>query len=216
MRTAALVAVLTLGGCAGDAVGPTGPEGPRGPMGLRGVDGAPGEPGPAGKQGAPGPAGKDAPASSAYRPKFWARCIVALDLISAQPMLSRTADGTAETALDYAFLVFTNHDLEVQCTAAIGSAQEGGSSIYYPSVTVGANTGGCGASADYPSSNMPGTVGSWYFELIKGSGPQATYKDPDNPLGLNGFSRRFLDSDCNANVMDDAGNWQPVAVSAAF
>lgn len=209
-------------GCASDgAQGSIGAQGPRGPMGLAGPPGATGATGPAGadgKQGSPGKDGKDATgaiASKQYRPLFWAACSRTIDLISVNgSQLTLDHDGLQETLLEYAFLLYTNKDLEVQCTAAIGTAQEGGASNYYPSVVVGAREGGCAASADYPSGGTNG--GFWKFTLITGQGPRATYADADNPLGLNGHAETFNDSDCHANEMDDSGAWNEVALSSVF
>jgi hypothetical protein len=202
------------------STGPSGPEGPTGPVGPQGKAGPEGQ---TGSQGPAGPAGSTGTASSAagsvalepYEPSFWVGCAAALDIIgpdgNAQP--SRTTDGLEETALAYTVLIYTNGDVEVQCSATIGTAQSGAGGGYLPSVTTGASTGGCLASADYPPT---GTQGGFY-KFTATNGPSATYNDPDNPLGLNLFKYTFADADCNSNIFSgEAGEWTQTTLSAVF
>lgn len=194
--------MLILAACVGDA----GPAGLTGPVGARGLAG------PIGPMGAPGAPGKDAP-QGAYRPLFWTRCLALLDLIGT----NGARDGVTETSLDYAALLYSNRDLEVQCTAAIGSAQEGGQSSYYPAkVTNGASDGRCVASAEYEDGGPGKSAGGWFFELVARSGPRATYKDSDNPFGLDGFVRVFTSDECAAYEMSTDGEWTTVPLSAVF
>jgi hypothetical protein len=176
-----------------------------------------------GVMGLMGAPGKDAPpaAAAGYRPRFWGSCSVSLDLLSlpagaGRPI--RAADGAGESGLDYTFMLYTNADVEVQCGATIGSAQAGSAGKYYPAITVGSQDGTCLASVDYPETPevVPGTVGLWRFKLVKGSGPRATYEDPDDPLGLNGFTQPFTDNDCNAYTLEQSGQWQDVSLSVVF
>lgn len=180
-----------------------------GPAGPSGFPGARGLPGPIGPMGAPG---RDAPPTTVYRPLFWTRCVALLDLIG-----TSGRDGITETGLDYAFLLYSNGDLEVQCTAAIGSAQEGGQSAYYPAkVTRGSLDGRCRATADYQENGPSMNVGAWYFEVVTQRVPRATYDDPDDPFGFDGLVREFTESECAAYEMNTAGEWTPVPVTAAF
>jgi hypothetical protein len=218
MRLLRLTLIAILAACGGEgAPGLMGAKGDRGPMGLEGPMGPMGLQGPAGPMGAIGAPGKDAAgAASGYRPLFWVQCDKAIDLISVQNgALALTQDGLTETELEYVALVYTNHDVEVQCQAAIGSAQAGGSGHYYPSVVNGAQSGGCLASADYPSPNGL-NAGYFRFEVITGEGPRATYVDPDNPLGLDGHIERMTDANCKADEMDASGSWRQVLLSDAL
>ena len=197
---------LILVGCEGER-GPSGVIGPRGPEGLQG---------PVGGQGPAGPPGKDGmlPEGGTYRPRYWVSCNASLDLISfnstGQPQ--RLADGMSETLLVYNVLLYTNGDVEVSCTAGIGSAQSGTISDYFPAVTNGASTGLCIAPADYP----PFGTQAGFWQLQTSSGPHAQYMDADNPLGLNGFSHSFTESECNSDVLGDDGKWTHVTLSDVF
>lgn len=200
------VVLLAVFGC-GD---PTpGAEGPTGQAGLRGPAG------PMGERGEIGEPGKDAPSASAYRPLYWVACVATLDLIrSGASDLERGADGIGETALQHSLLLYTDHDVEVQCSAAIGRAQSSSLAIYYPSITVGAKSALCNVNADYPA-GTGNTVGYWSFSVENG-GPQATYKDPDNPLDLDGYVYKFAESDCSSDTLDDDGVWSRVTLSDVF
>jgi hypothetical protein len=197
MRTAGAAFICLLAGCVG-ADGVQGLDGIRGPMG------------PMGERGAAGPA------STGYRPVYWASCGATLDLLRLGAAgLERGADGKQETSLNYALLVFNNGDAEVQCTAGIGSAQNGSASTYYPSTTKGSSSGLCIAIADIAAG--PNTeAGYWSFDVVAGSGPRAAYNDPDNPLGLNGYSYKYSESDCKAQMMNDAGKWTLVTLADVF
>jgi hypothetical protein len=160
-----------------------------------------------GERGAPGPAG------SSYRPVFWVSCDAKLDIIRAGASgPERAPDGMAETGLEYTVVVYSNADLEVQCGANIGSAQSGASSEYYPAITKGASTGVCLVNADFP----PGpVVGYWSF-AIEAALPHAAYVDPDNPLGLNGYSYSFSETDCHADMLGDNAKWTQVTLADVF
>lgn len=205
-RASVVAMVCLVVGCAGD-VGPAGPIGPMGAMGRNGLPGADGKDGAAGPTG---PAGKD---GGSWRPKGWFRCIATLDLLAPGPNGSiRGTDGRAETALDYAVVKFTNGDVEVQCTAGIGSAQDGTGSAYYPAPVNGAKTRYCSAAADYIDV-MPGTEAG-YYAFSSDSKPRATYNDSDNPLGLDRNFYEFDErDDCTAGVMDSSGNWSDSSVA---
>jgi len=195
MRTLWLSCLLLISAC----YGPTGAPGLEGRQGPRGDEGPPG------------------PAGSGYRPVFWVRCIATLDLIRVGASgVERAQDGLAETSLNYALLVYSNGDAEVQCTAAIGAAQNGSTSSYFPSGTTGASTGTCIASADF----VVGTdvdAGFWSFDVNAAAAcPRAAYHDADNPLGFNGYSYNYSESDCRAKMMSDAGKWTDVMLADVF
>lgn len=218
MRQYVSTLLLVAIGCSGE-VGPEGADGPRGSAGPSGAVGPVGPVGPMGLMGATGAPGKDAvtpPAAAAYRPKFFGQCATTLDLITGPP-LARGADGVGETLLQYSFLLYTNGDLEVQCRAAIGSAQEGSDSAYYPNVVAGSHSGACVANSDYAASTdpVPSTVGTWGFDL-DAAGPRAVYEDPDNPLGFDGLTQVFEEDSCHTFALEASGQWTNVALSAAF
>lgn len=196
MRTAWWGVVLAvLGACAGGEPGPQGLRGPAGPMGERGPTG---------------------PAGGSYRPVYWVSCLATLDLLRLGAAgAERGADGTRETSLNYALIVYSNGDAEAQCSAAIGSSQDGSSSAYYPSSTKGAASGLCIASADFGSVPV-GEVGFWSFDVATAACPRAAYVDADNPLGLNGYSYKYSESDCTAKMMNAGGEWTPVTLSDVF
>ena len=176
--------------------GPAGPEGPEGPQGLRGV---------AGPAGPAGPQGKDA-AGGGYRPTAWTGCTLALDLISINSGGLGT-DGVTETLLTYTFTRYVNNDLDVDCTASLGSAESAPGGSFYPAPTKGANTGGCAAAVDYPPfPPAPSNVGTWNFEF-SGTGIRATYKDDDAGHPLNGRSFTFGENDCHCYQMNDSLRW---------
>lgn len=163
-----------------------------------------------------GPAGAAAGsgASVAYRPHYWVGCATALDLISPSSSGSvRGTDGIAESGLNYSVIIYSNHDVDATCGAGLGAAQSDGLAQYYPSNIPGAKTGFCAASIDYPPIGM--VAGFWDFE-IDDNGPHATYVDPDNPLGLNGFSYRFTQNECNANVLGNDATWTKVTLADVF
>lgn len=199
-----VAAVLCLASCYGPA-GPPGPEGKQGPRGVEGITGKDGQQGPPGKDG------------GGYRPVYWVGCSATLDLIRVGTAgVERAQDGLQETALYYTLLVYTNGDAEVECTAAIGSAQNGSSSRYYPSSTKGAQTGACVADADFPG-GPDLENGLWMFDVDAAAAcPRAAYSDPDNPLGLNGYSYKYSESDCHAQMMSDAGKWTSVTLADVF
>lgn len=227
MRLISLVLMLCVSGCAGSggadgADGMTGPRGATGMQGEAGPAGPRGDTGPAGPMGEMGAPGKSATAADGgmgYEPSFSGRCISALDLVSVDGSgnLSRTPDGTTETALDYAFVIYSNNDVEVQCDVSLGSAQDGTGSDYYPSVTNGAQSAACIAHADYPSSGK-GEVGYWTLDLLGATplAPEAIYTDPDNPIGLNGFKYNFTSADCHLYKMTTGGTWETEGFSAVF
>jgi hypothetical protein len=165
--------------------------------------------------GAPGAAAGSS--GSFYKPHYWVACSADLDLLAGvNGTIQRMADGMAETGLHYTVLTYSDGDVEVTCDATIGSNQSAAFTQYYPSVTKGSNYGGCLVSVDYPP--IPaggGTVGVYDFE-VDSNGPQAMYKDPDNPLGLNGFIYVFTQNDCNSNVLGDDGKWTQVKLSDVF
>lgn len=178
--------------------------------GVQGLDGIRGPVGPMGERGQVGPAG------SGYRPVYWVSCGVSLDLLRLGAAgAERGADGTLETSLNYTLLVYSNGDAEVQCTAAIGSAQNGSTTMYYPSPTKGASNGVCIAVADIAAG--PNTeAGYWSFDVATASGPRAGYNDPDNPLGFNGYSYKYGESDCKAQMMSETGKWTLVTLADVF
>lgn len=226
MRLIAL-AVMVAAGCAGDPVaGPQGPIGQQGPQGIQGPKGDKGDRGDVGPEGPQGPDGREgtmgmsvggaagSPAVKPYRPLYWVACDTTLDLITvSNGSIQRAADGMAETFLKYTLTLYVDHDVDVSCTAAIGSAQEGSGSGYYPNVVRGSMEAGCTASSNYPS---PGenTAGLWFFKLQ--SGPQATYVDADNPLDLDGSVHKFTESECSSYVLDDDGDWGQVTLGDVF
>jgi hypothetical protein len=176
-----------------------------------------GEPGQQGEQGPPGKQGGAAgsAAVAVYRPTFWVGCVSTMDLISASGSgVQRVADGMDESILEYTVTIYSDHDVQVTCEAAIGSAQAGSSGQYYPSTTKGSSTGHCSASADY-SPPVGTTAGFWRFE-IDADGPVATYDDPDDPLGLDGFMYRFTQNDCNTYSLGEDGTWNQVTLSDVF
>lgn len=206
MRTAWLAFICLLSACAGadGAPGLDGARGPLGAMGLTGMTGPMGERGPAG------------PASAGYRPVFWVGCGAVLDLIRVGAGgVERAADGVGETKLNYTLLAFSNGDAEVQCTAAIGTAQDGSSAMYFPSTTKGAESGGCAASADFPGGTNV-VVGVWSFDVATGSAPRAAYVDSDNPLGFDGYTYKYSESDCHVQMMSADGKWTLVTLSDVF
>lgn len=188
--------VLLLTACVTDGLpGPTGQRGPAGPRGER------------------GPAG---PTAASYRPAAWVSCAAAIDLIATSASgLARAADGVAETSLSYTVMGYANDDVDVQCSAGIGTAQSGSSGMYYPAPTRGAMYATCFASADYPSTGGGRDVGYWTFEL-DGNELRARYTDSDNPLGLDGYVHTFAESSCRAFVMVMDGSWLSVSVADVF
>ena len=213
--------------CAKD--GAPGAEGTRGQMGFTGERGPMGEKGdkgdmgPAGPAGPPGPTGQTSvaigtaggPAEKPYRPTHWAQCGAALDIVSVDNngALQKAPDGLRETLLLYDITIYTNGDIETSCSAALGTAQAGTGSGYHPKIALGAMNAGCLASADYAGGH--GTDGGfWFFDTL--GGPEATYMDSDNPLGLNGSVYRFVDKDCNVAALDDSGKWTQVTLGAVF
>lgn len=233
MRLIALGLLLTFA-CSDDSPGSTvqgtniegrqGPRGPAGPMGLPGRDaaggGAPGPQGPEGKQGPQGPAGppgKDA--TQSYAPRFWVACFATLDLLDGSSGNStvRGSDGIGETSLHYRLTLYSNKDVDVSCEAGIGSAQSGAQSNYYPGVIQGSQTGACLTPSDYgsPPAAMGGNVGFWAFTVT--NGPGAKYMDSDNPLGLDGYSHAFTESECKALAWNvAAATWDDVMLSDVF
>ena len=204
---AILATIVVLAGCA-DPV--PGKEGPIGQMGYQGPPGAKGEVGPAGMMGLRGAAG------SSYRPLYWVGCLATLDLIrKGASGIERGADGAAESALHYALLMYTNSDVEVQCAASIGSDQSTSSSVYYPSVTMGAAEASCFVEADYTSGVSPGSIGYWKFAAAA-TGPSAVHIDVDDTIGLNSFAYQFTDSDCLTRMMSDDGAWTQVTLGDVF
>lgn len=174
--------------------------------------GPPGAPGPEGRQG---PRGEEGPAGSGYRPAFRVACSRSLDLISVPASgISRTPDGLEETLLRYSVLAYTNGDAQVQCGVSIGAAQEGSDTNYYPSVTKGAEEGSCIASADFPSANSL-SAGYWQFDVVTAC-PRAVYHDADNPLGLNGFSYQYAESECKTLIFGMDGNWSMATLADVF
>jgi hypothetical protein len=195
--------------------GPQGPIGQQGPRGEKGDDGDQGPPGAKGDQGPQGqPGGAAGSGGGIYKPRYWVRCSAALDLITvSNGVVQRAADGQAETLLDYALTLYTDHDVQAACTAAIGTAQDGSSSSYYPSVVDGSHSAGCLASVDYsPASGT--AAGFWYFEIQ--SGPRSTYSDSDNPLGLDGAVHTFSESECHSYVLRDDDTWSQVTLADVF
>jgi hypothetical protein len=167
-----------------------------------------------GPMGERGPAG---PANSGYRPVYWVSCIATLDLLRLGAAgAERGTDGVQETSLEYALLVYSNGDAEVQCTAAIGSAQSGSTSSYYPSTTKGASSGQCIASADITAAGPSTEVGYWSFDVATAARPSAAYADIDNPLGFDGYSYKYSESNCKAQMMSDTGKWTLVTLADVF
>lgn len=184
--------------------GPAGAQGPAGPAGARGQEGPEGKP------------GKDAPASR-WRPLGYFSCSVALDVISLQngtPIVAK--DGLNETGLNYAVTVYENGDADVDCSASLGSASEGGDNRYYPALVVGSQTRRCFGSSDYPSAvgAADSEVGNWEFTTEPN--PQGKYIDRDNPLNLSGLAYVFSDDDCASYVMDDVGTWSRATLAAVL
>jgi hypothetical protein len=153
---------------------------------------------------------------------FWVRCIAPLDLVrvGASGLLERGVDGKEETELFYTLLIYTNGDVDAECSAAIGSQQAGSEAVYYPEITNGASSGACVANAEFPGTAAAGAaigevVGYWSF-AIDAALPRAAYVDADNPLGLNGFGYSFTEKDCNATMLGDNGKWTKVTLADVF
>ena len=92
--------------------------------------------------------------------------------------------------------------------------QSGTESSYYPGPTKGAQTGSCIAPSDY-GSPMGGELGFWQFMIM--NGPGATYIDPDNPGGLDGYFHGFTESECHALVYEIGDtNWKDAKLSDVF
>lgn len=207
MRTL-LVAVL-LSGCVAPAAGMAGANGSQGQRGPTGPEGPEGPAGPAGKNG------KDA--SDAWRPVGFVSCNTLLDLISAGANgIVASPDGNRETLLEHTVMRYKNGDADVSCEARIGSSQSGADSSYYPATVKGAKTRICIAASDYPNPNGPNTTtGNWVFTGMGGV-MQGEYRDPDNPLGLDGKFYVFQTTECYAGIMDDAGEWTDATVAEAL
>lgn len=179
-------------------------------------DGKPGVSGERGPQGPMGLPGRDAQASR-WRPLAYLNCSVALDIISLQDGAPAVVkDGLRETALNYAVTVYENGDAEAECSASLGSASEGGDSLYFPALVPGAQSRRCYGRSDYPSTGpTPGTqVGGWVFTTEPT--PQGEYTDSDNPLNLNGLAYVFSDDDCACFVMDEVGTWSRATIAAVL
>lgn len=156
----------------------------------------------------PGAAGSS---SVGYQPIFWADCHAARDLIN--------ADGLNETLLAYTVTGFSNHDLDVSCTAAL-SSNSASQSRYLPSVIDGARDGACIAGLDFPPS-LPGSENGWWkFSIVvdgAAGGPIAQYNDVDPGHPLNGFTYRFTESNCAIYVRRSAdAEWTNAALSDVF
>jgi hypothetical protein len=203
-----IACALLLIGCAGergadgiDGVdGEPGARGEQGEPGADGVDGEDGMAGPRGPQGEPGMDGEDAADPNAYRPLLSILCSVAFDLVLGDG--SPGQDGIDETGLVYSFVGFSNGDADVSCNADAGPDM-GSGGRYFPQPTVGAATGVCSASLDYPP--LDGIAGRWDFELGS-SAPAAEYID-DDAHPLDGATFTFIENDCNVREMNDAGVW---------
>jgi len=212
-----LLVVIAAAGCGSEGpIGDQGAQGPKGvsgergaagPAGLAGAQGPAGERGLTGAQGPQGPAGKDAPASALYRPAEWFGCGRVLDLVMGDG--SPGTDGITETSLSYTAIRYSNGDFEVSCSSGLGAVSSGTGHEYYPVVTVGANTGGCAAAADYPPQNDM-VSGYWYYEIT--SSPQAKYKDASSHW-LQGRVFTFGENDCNVLAADSSGKWLDAALS---
>lgn len=176
--------------------------GPQGPIGQQGPRGEKGDPGSAAGSG------------SFYKPRYWVSCAAALDVVSVVNGVEMSvADGIKETLLEYTLTLYSDGDVDVSCSAGIGTEQSGAGAHYYPRVTQGADTAGCTASADY----APGTgraAGFWDFMIQ--SGPQAVYTDADNPFGLDMHVYRFAENDCNSYLLSDDAGWSAVTLSDVF
>jgi len=196
-----LVAMMLVG-CASDGMqGLQGAEGPRGPEGKQGV------------AGPPGADGKDG--NTHWRPISLINCSVTLDVISVAEdgSLSLVLDNMRETFLSYSVMIYLNGDVETSCVVGLGSAQEGSDSSYRAAPTVGAHDRSCITSADYPSPNGS-SAGYWRFT---GAGSmRGEYVDADNPLGLNGRTHVFSESECAAWLMDEDGVWLESTITEAL
>lgn len=208
--------LVGLVGCAADVpdrVPEDGKSGINGARGAQGLEGSAGERGPQGPMGLPG---KDAPASR-WRPLGYFNCSVALDIISLQngtPVVAK--DGLRETALNYAVTIYENGDADVDCSASLGSANEGGDNLYFPALVPGAQNRRCYGRSDYPSTGAtPGTqAGGWVFTTEPN--PQGKYTDGDNPLNLDGLTYVFSDDDCASFIMDNVGTWSRATLAAVL
>lgn len=200
----ALTTSVYLSGCAGA----DGSDGSVGPQGARGATGEQGAEGPAGADGAPG---EDA---HSYRPVAWVACLKTLDLLAIGTSGAiRQADGAEETQLDYSFTLYSNDDVDTRCGSAIGSAQADSGDRYYPSWAQGSATGGCTTRVNYPDTGN--AVGAWYFEVIDGEGPRASYSDPDASNLWDGASYKYTDADCTVLLAPD-GEWVEMQLADVF
>jgi hypothetical protein len=207
-----LTMVVVLYGCAAEGdPGPEGPQGPRGPTGPQGAVGVRGEQGPEGPvgdrgpMGLQGPPGKDAPLTAVYRPVAWLGCSLTMDLITDT---GPGADGIPETYLEYIAMRYSSGDLEVSCTSELGAASSGTGHQYFPAVTVGSQTGGCAADANYPP-NDDLIAGNWRYEIA--ATPQAKYSDVSSHW-LHNRTFAFGENDCRVYVADDSGKWRDAAL----
>lgn len=210
MRRLSFMAVLLVAAVSA-CEGPAGPMGERGPRGADGSDGDPGEEGPRGPAGADGEV-----ASDAYRPLFFVGCLAQADLVtvdSGSPDLG--TDGIDESSFEYSVTLFSNGDVQANCSTGAGAVEESSEANYFPSVTNGAASGSCFTALDYPpflSGDM--TVGSWRYSLDGGDGPATEYREAGHPL--DGFVFLFEENDCSVYVMNDDGKWADSSLGEAL
>jgi hypothetical protein len=137
-------------------------------------------------------------------------CLTTLDLVD-QAGWERAQDGLKETFLSHVLTLYSGGDVNVECAAAIGTAAEGSSTRFYPSVTNGAADGACAVAASY-SSGRTTDAGNWSFN-VRGGGPNAHYTHSGHPLDQ--FAYRFTESDCSVLARPDL-EWTNVALSDVF
>jgi hypothetical protein len=125
-------------------------------------------------------------------------------------------DGILETFLTYELVGYSNHDVDSQCSVALGAAQNDSDRNYFPDGTVGAATGACVSAVDYPPTGGPGSeVGIWRFSLAP-NGPHAEYVDPDVGHPLNGYEIMFVEADCDVKRGDDTGAWTNTTLAELY
>jgi hypothetical protein len=129
--------------------------------------------------------------------------------------LERGQDGMLETWLDYSLVGYTDGDVAVECSVGIGGAEAAGGASYYPAITKGATMGACIAEAQYETSKV-GTRAAYWTLAIDAALPRAAYSDPDNPLGLNGYSYSFSDKDCHSATFGENGKWLAATLADVF
>jgi hypothetical protein len=119
------------------------------------------------------------------------------------------ADGAAETFLDYSWVLYTNNDIEADCSASSGILSQT-QTAFYPAVTEGASRAACTVAIDYLSSQGISKAGTWRF-ASENNQVAATYKDVSQPSADAQYV--FTEDDCAVYQMDDDLMWTAVPLS---